>query len=469
MHHTLYHNQLGSGSRKEDTQTLPLRKEKVVAMSKTKLHSRPPSLSRDKSVFIAAAITVLLVCVIWSFTGTFSNFPTLFSSDCSGSPAQFFNRADDPQETTFYDDPEISYTVDGNPIKNWDEKRKEWLKLHPTFAAGVQNRMLLLTGSQPSPCKNPSGDHLLLRCFKNKVDYCRIHGCDVFYNNAYLNPKMKSYWAKIPLIRASMLAHPEAEWIWWMDSDAIFTDMDFKVPLRRYKHHNFVVHGWPNLIYEKKSWVAVNAGIFLIRNCQWSMEFLDAWARMGPQSPEYARWGQTLRSAFKDKMFPESDDQSALVYLLLKEKRKWGDMMYVENEYSLHGYWVAVVGRIDNITGRYEKIEKQEVKLRRRHAEAVGEWYGKLWEEHLEDAGDRKGGWRRPFITHFTGCQPCSGDHNPSYVGKDCWVGMERALNFADNQVLRNFGFVHPDLRNGSVSPLAFDFPGAEASEDSLA
>lgn len=434
-------------------------------MSKTKVHSKPSSFPRDKSFFIAAVVAILLVCVIWSFTEPLSNFPTLFSTDyCSGS-SQFFDRGNDPQETTFYDDPEISYTID-KPIKNWDDKRKEWLKLHPTFAAGVENRILLLTGSQPSPCKNPFGDHLLLRCFKNKVDYCRIHGYDIFYNNAFLNPKMKTYWAKIPLIRASMLAHPEAEWIWWMDSDAIFTDMDFKVPLRRYKHHNFVVHGWPNLIYEKKSWVAVNAGIFLIRNCQWSMEFLDVWARMGPQSPEYKQWGQTLRSTFKDKMFPESDDQSALVYLLLKEKKKWGDMMYVENEYSLHGYWIGVVGRLDNITQKYEKIEKQVVKLRRRHAEAVAESYGKLWEEYLEDAGDRKGGWRRPFITHFTGCQPCSGDHNPSYVGDDCWVGMERALNFADNQVLRNFGFVHPDLRNSSVSPLAFDFPGADESDD---
>ncbi|KAL3526902.1 hypothetical protein ACH5RR_011558 [Cinchona calisaya] len=437
-------------------------------MSKTKLHTKPASISsfsKDKSLLIAAVVAILLVCVFWSFTEPLSNFPTLFSAKCSDSPQSFYDRGNDPQETTFYDDPEISYTVDNNPIKNWDEKRKEWLKLHPTFAAGVENRILLLTGSQPSPCKNPFGDHLLLRCFKNKVDYCRIHGYDIFYNNAYLNPKMKSYWAKIPLILASMLAHPEAEWIWWMDSDAIFTDMDFKVPLKRYKHHNFVVHGWPNLIYEEKSWVAVNAGIFLIRNCQWSMEFLDVWARMGPQSPEYKQWGQNLRSTFKDKMFPESDDQSALIYLLLKEKRKWGDMMYVENEYSLHGYWAAVVGRLDKITGRYEKIEKQTVNLRRRHAEAVTESYGKLWEVHLEDAGDRKGGWRRPFITHFTGCQPCSGDHNPSYGGSDCWDGMERALNFADNQVLRNFGFVHPDLRNSSVLPLGFDFPGPDESE----
>ncbi|CAI9111251.1 OLC1v1011429C1 [Oldenlandia corymbosa var. corymbosa] len=440
-------------------------------MYKIKPHNRPSpsSFYRDKSWFIAGLVVVLVIfCVIWSFGESFSGFSNFIPTDCSADRSHFVDRENEPRDTTFYDDPEITYTLE-KPIKDWDAKRKEWLRLHPTFIPGAQNRILLLTGSQPWPCKNPSGDHLLLRCFKNKVDYARIHGYEIFYANAFLNPKMKSYWAKIPLVRAAMLAHPESEWIMWVDSDAIFTDMDFKVPLKRYKHHNFVVHGWPDLIYEKKSWVAVNAGIFLIRNCQWSMEFLDVWGSMGPASPDYKQWGQTLRSTFKDKMFPESDDQSALVYLLLKEKKKWGHMMYVENEYSLHGYWVGVMGKLDDITGRYEKIEKKTVKLRRRHAEVVSESYGKLWEKHLEDAGDRKGGWRRPFITHFTGCQPCSGKYNPAYKGDDCWVGMERALNFADNQVLRSFGFRHPDLRNGSVSPLAFDFPGADQPDENEA
>lgn len=374
------------------------------------------------------------------------------------------NHVVDPLEKTFYDDPKLTYTINGEPIKNWDEKRKEWLNLHPSFLlhGGVDNRLLLLSGSQSSPCESPSGDHLLLRCFKNKVDYCRLHGYDIFYSNVHFNPKMKSFWTKIPLVRAAMIAHPEAEWIWWMDSDAIFTDMDFKVPLRRYKHYNFVIHGWPDLIYQKKSWVAINAGIFLIRNCQWSMEFLEAWSQMGPQSPEYEHWGEIQRSTFKDKMFPESDDQSALVYLLLKEEKRWGHKMYVESEYALHGYWVGIVGTLENVTRKYEETEKKVPILRRRRAEVASEAYGKLWEPYLRDSV-----WRRPFITHFTGCQPCSGAHNPSYEGNSCWNGMEKALNFADNQVLRNYGFMHADMANSStVSPLRYNFPAADESDN---
>ncbi|KAL0350479.1 UNVERIFIED_CONTAM: Glycosyltransferase 6 [Sesamum radiatum] len=421
--------------------------------------------SRHRSFCITAAVTALLFCALWAFSDPLPSFSTLLSrpniKEClQGGRALNMNQ--EPLHKTFYDDPKIQYTI-GKPLIDWDEKRSEWLK-HYTTTMFSRNRVLVVTGSQPSPCKNPSGDHLLLRCFKNKVDYSRIHAYDIFYNNALLDPGMRSFWAKIPIIRAAMMAHPEAEWIFWVDSDAIFTDMEFKIPLERYKDHNLVVHGWPNLIYEEKSWVAVNAGVFLIRNCQWSMDFLDVWASMGPKSPDYPKWGRILRSTFKDKLFPESDDQSALIYLLLKERRKWGDMIYVENEYSLHGYWLDIVKKFDRIAKKYVEIEKRVPRLRRRHAEAVRESYAAELERHLAEGGERHdSGWRRPFITHFTGCQPCSGEHNPAYEGDSCWVGMERALNFADNQVLRSYGFVHPDIANGSyVRPLPFDYPGDE-------
>ena len=45
---------------------------------------------------------------------------------------------------------------------------------------------------------------------------------------------MFGFWAKYPVVKAAMLAHPEVEWIWWVDSDAVFTDMEFKLPLERY-------------------------------------------------------------------------------------------------------------------------------------------------------------------------------------------------------------------------------------------
>jgi hypothetical protein len=440
-------------------------------MAKPAVRNKASFSLANSLLFLGGAfVALLLVWSLWSFVSPSSNPTGIFgplglggsqskSTSDSRNCVADVDRRYDPDETTFYDEPEMSYSL-GKPVKDWDEKRRDWLKQHPSFAAGGRDRVLMLTGSQPTPCKNPVGDHLLLRFFKNKVDYCRVHGCDVFYNNVFLHPKMGSYWAKLPVVRAAMLAHPEAEWIWWVDSDALITDMDFKLPLDRYKDHNLIAHGWAHEIYDEKSWTGLNSGVFLIRNCQWSMDLLDAWAVMGPQTPESHKWGQIVRSTLKNLMFPESDDQSALIYLIFKEKAKWADKVYLEGEYYFEGYWHEILGTLDNITNRYMDMEREDATLRRRHAEKVSERYAAFKEErHLKEAGNGRGSWRRPFITHFAGCQPCSGNHNEMYTGNLCGDGMPKALNFAENQVLRNFGFVHPDPLDSSVSTVPFDYP----------
>ncbi|PIN13837.1 Subunit of Golgi mannosyltransferase complex [Handroanthus impetiginosus] len=374
-----------------------------ISMAKHHGRIKSPSSLSDGILFVGGALVAFLVVwALWSFFSpgpvpapgfSTAHFPdnTLDTSTAAAAAAAADtpsascadssgpNLRHDPPGKNFYDDPELSYTIDTQPVKNWDEKRKEWLKQHPSFAAGAEDRILMVTGSQATPCKNPIGDYLLLKLFKNKVDYCRRHGIDIFYNNVLFQPKMFSFWAKTPSVKAAMLAHPEAEWIWWVDSDAAVTDMDFKLPLDRYKDHNLVIHGWPHLIYEKKSWTSINAGVFLIRNCQWAMDFMDVWASMGPQAPGYDKWGEILSTTFKDKIFPESDDQSGLIYLLLEEKEKWGNKIYVEAEYYFEGYWMEIVGTFDNITGEYMKIENEVPELRRRHAEKVSESYARVW------------------------------------------------------------------------------------------
>ncbi|PKA53631.1 Glycosyltransferase 6 [Apostasia shenzhenica] len=440
------------------------------SMAKPTFPASKRSILADGIVFSAGASASLLL--IWVFSTFLPHGPSPAQSSFIAN--QFLEpfpcgRPDltfDSSAPSFYDDPSLSYSLsDSRPLSDWDKKRRRWLRLHPSFSGDV-DRVLLLTGSQPTPCRNRGGDHLLLRFFKNKVDYCRLHGIDVFYNAALLHPSMPSFWAKLPLVRAAMVAHPEAEWLWWVDSDAAITDMEFELPLSRYRSHNLVVHGWPNLIYENRSWTAINAGVFLIRNCQWSLDFLARWARLGPQNPDYARWGQILRAELPDKLFPDSDDQSALIFLLLREKQRWGDKIYLESEFYFEGYWLEIVGRLEGIAERYMEMERKEPALRRRRSEKVEaspnrEWrQGRLAAEGAEESG-REGWRRRPFITHFTGCQPCSGDHNEIYSAESCYRGMVKALNFADDQVLRAYGFRHIDLLNDSVLPLPFDFPVA--------
>ncbi|KAL9306589.1 Xyloglucan 6-xylosyltransferase 4 [Arabidopsis thaliana] len=324
--------------------------------------------------------------------------------------------------------PNATYTL-GPKITNWDSQRKVWLNQNPEFPNIVNGkaRILLLTGSSPGPCDKPIGNYYLLKAVKNKIDYCRLHGIEIVYNMANLDEELSGYWTKLPMIRTLMLSHPEVEWIWWMDSDALFTDILFEIPLPRYENHNLVIHGYPDLLFNQKSWVALNTGIFLLRNCQWSLDLLDAWAPMGPKGKIRDEAGKILTAYLKGRPAFEADDQSALIYLLLSQKEKWIEKVYVENQYYLHGFWEGLVDRYE------EMIEKYHPGL-----------------------GDER--W--PFVTHFVGCKPCGS--YADYAVDRCFKSMERAFNFADNQVLKLYGFSHRGLlspkikriRNETVSPL---------------
>ncbi|CAM0945745.1 unnamed protein product [Alopecurus aequalis] len=307
----------------------------------------------------------------------------------------------------------------GPKIYDWDEQRRRWLSQNKGFPAtvpGGKPRILLVTGSQPGPCDNALGDHYLLKTTKNKIDYCRLHGIEIVHNLAHLDKELAGYWAKLPLIRRLLLSHPEVEWIWWMDSDALFTDMAFELPLARYDNHNLIIHGYQDLLFDKHSWIALNTGSFLFRNCQWSLDLLDAWAPMGPKGFIREEAGKILTAYLKGRPAFEADDQSALIYLLLSQKEKWMDKLFIENSYYLHGFWAGLVDK-----------------------------YEEMMESHHPGLGDER--W--PFVTHFVGCKPCGsyGD----YPVERCLKSMERAFNFADNQVLRLYGFRHKGLESPKI------------------
>ncbi|KAG8063676.1 hypothetical protein GUJ93_ZPchr0003g17823 [Zizania palustris] len=309
----------------------------------------------------------------------------------------------------------------GRTILGYDARRSAWLAAHPEFPARVvpagRPRVLVVTGSAPARCPEPDGDHLLLRAFKNKVDYCRVHGLDVFYNTALMDAEMSGFWAKLPLLRALMGAHPEAELLWWVDSDAVFTDMLFELPWERYAEHNLVLHGWAAKVFEEKSWIGVNTGSFLIRNCQWSLDLLDAWAPMGSRGPVRDRYGELFAEELSGRPPFEADDQSALIYLLVTQRERWGDKVFIESSYDLNGFWEGIVDRYEELrrTGR-------------------------------PGPGDNQ--W--PLVTHFVGCKPCR-RYVDSYPSERCRRGMERAFNFADDQILKLYGFAHESLNTTAV------------------
>ncbi|GJN28304.1 hypothetical protein PR202_gb16413 [Eleusine coracana subsp. coracana] len=335
----------------------------------------------------------------------------------------------------------------GPRVTRWNAKRRRWLHAHPGFPsrdARGRERLLLVTAASgvSGPCANPVGAHLLLRAAKNKADYCRLHGLDLLVlHDTAASPGLHADltgpgWSKLPLLRRLMLAHPETEWLWWLDPSAVVTDMGFDLPLDRYVTRNLVVHGDHADLFARRSWAAVSTRSLLLRNCQWSLHLLDAWATMGPAGRVRRDAGNLLSAVLtgRRRQSAEADDQSALVHLLLTDPDSWMDKVYVETQYHLHGPWARLV------------------------------------DEYEENAAHHHPGFgddRWPFVTGFDGCDddPC-GEPNKSDNKEEeeddamekqqrCVKGMERAFNFADNQVLRMYGFEHRTLESDEVRRVA--------------
>ena len=82
---------------------------------------------------------------------------------------------------------------------------------------------------------------------------------------------------------------------------------------------------------------------------------------------------------------------------------------------------------------------------------------------------------RWPFVTHFVGCKPCKLGGTPE--NDECFKQMERAFNFADNQVLEKYGYTHwalgsfktQKIRRDSADPLGLKQDQQTVSSESSA
>ena len=123
--------------------------------------------------------------------------------------------------------------------------------------------------------------------------------------------------------------------------------------------------------------------------------------------------GKLFTEKLVDRPVFEADDQSALVYLILYGDPKWKELTYLEWEFFLHGYWKYVVYNFEEMMAK-----------------------------NHPGYGDER--W--PFVTHFVGCKPCKLGASQDGEEDECFRQMERAFNFADNQVLEKYGYTHSAL-----------------------
>lgn len=105
----------------------------------------------------------------------------------------------------------------------------------------------------------------------NHNEYCSKHGYTYIAphtneeNNRYLNGR-KGGWAKVALLQQVFANVPEGAFVFWMDGDSLFMDKSHSLQYFVDGEHDIVIAGDEN---------GLNTGHFLIRNTQWSRNFID--------------------------------------------------------------------------------------------------------------------------------------------------------------------------------------------------
>ncbi|KAL2634831.1 hypothetical protein R1flu_006310 [Riccia fluitans] len=316
--------------------------------------------------------------------------------------------------------------VDGQPyhiypnVSDWDQQREAYLKKSKS-KKGSKPKVLLVSGSGARECPDVRGTHFLLKSLKNKIDYARMHDMEFYYNMDNLDKELLGWWMKIPIIRAMLLAHPDAEWIWWVDSDAVFTDMIFEPPFESYKDVNLVLWGDEGRVFKERDFISINAGILIVRNCQWSLDFLDSFIPMGPYGQVRDDYGKMLTEYLSERPAIQADDQSAIIYMLNTEKEKWAPKVHFETTFTLSGSWKYITKDFEKLAAEY---------------------------------GPGFGDYRCPLITHFAGCQPCSALGWSNFDVDFCYEQMDRSLHFGDNQVIQAYDLEHQSLNSWELQKL---------------
>lgn len=146
----------------------------------------------------------------------------------------------------------------------------------------------------------------------NHAEYARRQGYDyIFRNNniddgKFADPDNKAkvrqlglYWQKIQAVQDAMLEHPEYDWIFWIDADALFSNMNisFEEIIEKYgPNKNFFI-ATDALSFRHD---VVNAGTFLIRNNAWGRDFIKKVA--------------SLHSTYKNMFTPEQQALQDLIF-----------------------------------------------------------------------------------------------------------------------------------------------------------
>ena len=102
----------------------------------------------------------------------------------------------------------------------------------------------------------------------NKRRYCRHHGYEFIERTDGFDPSRPPSWSKVLFVKEQL---PHFDWLFWTDADSLVMNNSMRL-------ERFIEEGCDMVLTHDDFGVGryvVSMGQFLIRNCDWSMRFLD--------------------------------------------------------------------------------------------------------------------------------------------------------------------------------------------------
>lgn len=222
----------------------------------------------------------------------------------------------------------MNIELKGNKIAAQLAQRPPHASTGKTAEPAVKGQVVLVLGSNGRGGMNEIDDQDQLAITKmERTDYAEKHNYSFdfydlnHYQTDYFNytTNFKPVWYKLPMILDSMKKHPEAEWIWWLDQDAIFMEPDTELndyllseralmtaqqevagdlilaqnDFEDLKKHQITCQPVPyadvNIIVAQ-NFEFLNAGSLFFRNNQWTRDFIDFWSDWYFYDPKFERF-----------------------------------------------------------------------------------------------------------------------------------------------------------------------------------
>ncbi len=164
--------------------------------------------------------------------------------------------------------------------------------------------------------------------------YCKRHGIKFRCHVESLNRNRPPHWSKMPAMLQMM---PVADWVIWMDADAIVTNFDKSfIPIIEETDKPIIMGK------DRNGW---NSGVFLVRSCERGEEFLK-WVNrqtkfIGKRWEEQAAIMHAFDTVFADDVY-EVERQKINAYSNNRNGRPWQEGDFILHTVNMKENWIRV-------------------------------------------------------------------------------------------------------------------------------